>query len=109
MFGINLILVRKLNKIRQSARGEDCTINLPGVCNYNPESVVWCHSNRSEHGKGMGLKAKDEHGAYGCYDCHMVYDRQRKRPEHLSLDNVEEAFTMAMMKSRQILKDKGLI
>jgi len=98
-----------MTKIRQSARGEDCTINLPGVCNYNPETVCWCHSNRSEHGKGMGLKAKDEHGAYGCYDCHMVYDRQRKRPEHLSLDNVEEAFTMAMMKSRQILKDKGLI
>lgn len=57
----------------------------------------------------MGLKAKDEHGAYACYNCHMVYDRQRKRPEHLSLDNVEDAFTMAMVKSRQILKDKGLI
>lgn len=98
-----------LSKIRQSARGEDCTINLPGVCNYNLESVVWAHSNRYEHGKGMGLKAKDEHGAYACYDCHMTYDRQRKRPEHLSLENVEDAFTMAMIKSRQILKDKGLI
>jgi hypothetical protein len=98
-----------MTKIRQSARGEDCTINLPGVCNYNPETSVWAHSNRYEHGKGMGLKAKDEHGAYACYDCHMVYDRQKKRPEHLSLDNVEEAFTMAMLKSRQILKNKGLI
>ena len=98
-----------LSKIRQSARGEDCTINLIGVCNYNPETVVWAHSNRYQDGKGMGLKAKDENGAYACYACHQVYDRQRKRPEHLSLDNVEEAFTMAMMKSRQILKDKGLI
>jgi hypothetical protein len=57
----------------------------------------------------MGKKAEDQHGAYGCYACHMVYDRQRKRPDNLSLDNVEEAFTMAMIKSRQILKDKGLI
>ncbi len=57
----------------------------------------------------MGLKAKDEHGAYGCSECHATYDRQRKRPETLSLENVEDAFTMAMTKSRQILKDKGLI
>lgn len=57
----------------------------------------------------MGLKAKDEHGAYACYACHMTYDRQRKRPEGLSLENVEDAFTMAMIKSKQILKDKGLI
>jgi hypothetical protein len=66
-----------MSKIRKSARGEDCTINLPGVCNYNPETVVWCHSNRYEHGKGMGLKAKDEHGAYGCSECHATYDRQK--------------------------------
>lgn len=57
----------------------------------------------------MGKKAEDQYGAYGCYACHMVYDRQIKRPEHLSLENVEDAFTMAMIKSRQILKDKGLI
>lgn len=99
----------KTSKIRQSARGEQCTINLPGVCNFDADTVCWCHSNRYEHGKGMGLKAKDEHGAYGCSECHATYDRQKKRPDHLSLDNVEEAFTMAMVKSRQILKDKGLI
>ncbi len=105
----SLAIVNSMSKIRRSARGEDCTINLPGICNYNPETVVWCHSNRYEHGKGMGLKAKDEHGAYGCSECHATYDRQRKRPETLSLENVEDAFTMAMTKSRQILKDKGLI
>ena len=97
-----------MSKIRQSARGESCTINLSGVCNYNPDTVVWCHSNRYCDGKGMGLKAKDENGAYGCYACHQVYDRQRKRPKNLSLEEVEEAFTIAMMRSKQILKDKGL-
>jgi hypothetical protein len=102
-------LGKPMSKIRKSARGEDCTINLPGVCNYNSETVVWAHSNRYQDGKGMGLKAKDENGAYACYACHCVYDRQRKRPENLSLEEVEEAFTMAMRKSQQILKDKGLI
>jgi hypothetical protein len=102
-------LGKPMSKIRKSARGEDCTINLPGVCNYNPETVVWAHSNRYQDGKGMGLKAKDENGAYACYACHSMYDRQTKRPNHLSLEEVEEAFTMAMKKSQQILKDKGLI
>jgi hypothetical protein len=99
----------KTSKIRQSARGEDCTINLEGVCNYAPQTTVWCHSNRYEHGKGMGLKANDVHGAYGCSDCHKVYDRQAKRPAHLSLDDVEDAFTLAMEKSLAILICKGLV
>lgn len=99
----------KTTKIRQSARGEDCTINLEGVCNYDPDTVVWCHSNQSAHGKGMGLKANDEYGAYGCSSCHKIYDRQAKRPDHLSLDDVEEAFTLAMEKSRAILVSKNLV
>lgn len=99
----------KTSKIRQSARGEDCTINLDGVCNYNHETVVWCHSNRYEHGKSLGRKADDVHGAYGCSSCHQIYDRQAKRPAHLSLDDVEDAFTLAMEKSLAILICKGLV
>lgn len=84
-------------------------MHLPGVCNYNNDTVVWAHSNRGEHGKGMGKKADDQYGAYLCYSCHQTYDRQRKRPNHLTLEEVEDAFTMAMTRSRLILKDKGLI
>ena len=98
-----------MSKITESARGEECTIRLPKVCNYNPETSVWCHSNRSKDGKGMGLKAKDENGAYGCSQCHAVYDRQHSRPKGMSLQEVEDRFTLAMEKSQQILKDKGLI
>lgn len=99
----------KTTKIRQSARGEDCTINLEGVCNYDPDTVVWCHSNQSAHGKGMGLKANDEHGAYGCCACHAVYDGQAKRPSWLTKDDVDLAFDFAMEKSRAILTRKNLL
>jgi len=98
-----------MSKITASARGESCTLNLSGVCNYDPDTVVWAHSNQGVHGKGLGLKAKDEYGAYACYPCHMTYDRQRNRPKDMPLSEVEEAFIMGMMKSRRILKDKGLI
>ena len=43
--------------IRASARGEDCTLRIPMVCNRDRTTTVYCHSNRLEHGKGMGLKA----------------------------------------------------
>ena len=98
-----------MSKITKSAKDEACTLNIRGVCNYDPSTVVWAHSNQGVHGKGMGLKAKDEHGAYACYPCHMTYDRQKNRPKDLPLSEVEDAFTMGMLKSRQILKDKGLI
>lgn len=59
-------------KITDSARGEQCTINIAGVCSYDPETVVYCHL--PDGGKGMGIKSSDLSGAYGCYTCHQVID-----------------------------------
>jgi len=98
-----------MSKITESARNENCTMRLPGVCSFNPEETVWAHSNRGSDGKGMGKKAHDVNGAYACYACHQTYDRQRQRPMGLSLEEVEAKFTLAMKKSRQILSEKGLL
>jgi hypothetical protein len=97
------------SKIRQSARNETCTLRLFGVCRPEPGNVVWAHSNRSEHGKGGGLKAADEFGCYACFWCHAVYDRQHPRPPGMTLDHVEQDFTRAMAESRAILVTKGLL
>lgn len=60
-----------------------CTFRVENVCNGNPETTVWCHSNEDRHGKGKGLKAHDCFGAWGCSSCHDWYDRGRdpSRPE----------------------------
>ena len=100
---------KALTPIRKSAKGEECTMQLEGVCSHDSETVVWAHSNRASDGKGMGLKANDENGAYACYSCHAVYDRQIKRPSWLTLEDVENAFTLAMKKSRVILERKNLL
>lgn len=97
------------SKIRQSANGEGCTLRLPGVCKPEPGNVVWAHSNRGEHGKGGGMKADDEWGAYACYWCHCVYDRQHKRPAGMTLEFVEGEFARAMAESRTKLRKKGLL
>lgn len=97
------------SKIRQSARHEHCTLRLSGVCREEPGNVVWAHSNRAEDGKAGGMKADDSRGAYACYWCHCVYDRQHKRPPGMTLEHVENEFTRAMDESTVILARKGLL
>jgi len=69
-----------MSKIRQSAKGETCTFNLPGVCNHNPETVVLCHAPHPD--KGMGIKGPDSWAAYGCSNCHAEMDGQTHRYFH---------------------------
>jgi hypothetical protein len=48
-------------------------IRMPGVCNHNPETTVLCHL-RMVGLTGMGMKAQDLLGAWGCSDCHRYVD-----------------------------------
>lgn len=64
------------NAIRMSARGEECTLNIVGVCNYNAETTVLCHL--PDESKGMSHKADDISAAYGCSACHDAIDGRAK-------------------------------
>jgi len=55
-------------KILAKAKGQDCTLNFSGICNYNPESVVACHIR--DKNKGMAQKASDLSVVFGCSSCH---------------------------------------
>jgi hypothetical protein len=68
--------VIRSKKITSAARGEDCTLNIAGRCNYNPETVVYCHFPDETH--GMGIKACDLSGGFGCSACHDVVDGRVK-------------------------------
>lgn len=59
--------------LRNYARGMPCMIRMPGVCNGNPETTVLCHLRMSGI-SGMGLKANDLLGAWGCSACHTYCD-----------------------------------
>jgi len=60
---------KKQDKYTKSAKGQDCQIRSP-ACNYNSETVVFCHLN----GAGIGEKMQNIHGAYGCSNCHDFVD-----------------------------------
>lgn len=48
-------------------------IRMPGICNGDPETTVLCHL-RMVGLTGMGMKANDLLGAWGCSDCHRYVD-----------------------------------
>jgi hypothetical protein len=99
----------KMTPIRKSAKGENCTMRLPGICKPEPGNVVWAHSNDSRHGKGGGKKAEDQYGCYACHWCHMTYDGHIPRPASVSEADVDAAFESAMSESRAILTRKKLL
>lgn len=100
---------KPLSKIRLSARGEECTVRLPYICNFNPDTTVLAHSNKQEHGKGMGLKADDEFAAYCCSSCHDVIDGRAPRPDGMSYEVMLGYFEAGIKRTREILRRKGLI
>lgn len=98
-----------MSKITESARNEMCELQIPGVCNGNRETTVWCHSNKQCHGKGFGKKSLDLFGAFGCSACHDVYDRRRKPPAGMTYAEVEDRFAYGHARSLTKLVAKGLV
>ena len=92
-----------MSKIRKSARGQECQVRLPGVCNFNPETTVLAHIG----GAGIGRKASDLHGAYCCSACHDVLDG-RVKSHYLPID-LELAHYEGMVRTQEMLIEQGLI
>lgn len=88
------------NKIRQAAKGQECT--WPG-CRVQDDTVVFAHSNMSLHGKSIGRKADDLFGAFLCYKHHNEYDNLLTRTEAIG------PFMLAMSKTQKRLIDMGII
>lgn len=55
-------------KLRDFARGQDCTLLMPW-CNRNHETTVLCHI-RAFGNAGTALKPHDFIAYHGCSECH---------------------------------------
>lgn len=100
------------NKIRESARGEDCTVRLTGVCSFDPAKTIWSHARwgaqLGDGGRGMATKALDLCGAYACTDCDAVFDGQRRAP-HLTREQIDLDWCKGHFRSLGRLHEKGLV
>lgn len=65
----------KNSKIRKSARGEDCSLQIFPYCSQNPEETILAHINSES--KGIGKKSEDWYGVYSCATCHDIIDKRR--------------------------------
>lgn len=63
-------------KLTKAARGRDCQVRVPSVCNGNPETTVLAHY-RLAGTSGMGCKPNDFQGAWACSACHDYVDSRR--------------------------------
>jgi hypothetical protein len=84
-----------MSRITKSARGQNCTIRLPGICNFNPETTVFAHISGVRFHKGMGNKVLDALGAFSCSSCHDAIDGRIKTShtrEELKLAQYEGVF-----------------
>lgn len=97
----------ELPKLRESARDKDCTILSPW-CQNRTETVVWCHSPFQEHGKGVGVKAHDIAGCYGCAECHAYLDLLSKQ-EGVPHDERLLLFYRACLRSLIVACREGVI
>jgi len=93
----------KTTKLRQSAKGQQCQIRIPGVCRHETETVCLCHIN----GAGWAMKSLDIHGAYGCARCHAVVDGKYKTKLERHL--IKLWFLEAVIRTQKIMVEEGLI
>lgn len=95
-------------RIRDSARGEQCQVRIVGVCTGSPEHTVWSHAPLGAAGKGRGIKAVDLAGAYCCTACDAVVDGQAPLPPGTTRESVLLDWFMGHMRSLVLLVRKGL-
>ena len=92
-------------KVRASARGEDCTLNITGVCNHNPETVVLCHFPSDI----AGYKSTDLSSGYGCSSCHSALDGATKIDPPLSDENIQYYMRRSQVRTMHRLIEKGIV
>lgn len=95
-----------MSKIRESARGEDCLVRIPGVCNRNPETTVLAHYRLAGY-CGTGIKPPDYMGAYACSACHDEIDERTN--SGYTRGNLKQFHLEGILRTQARLIEKGLM
>ena len=95
-----------MSKLRKSARGEECTLQIYPYCNGNPETVVLCHLPSDS---GMGQKSPDWWAVYGCSSCHDVIDGRSKVFIDDDISAIKSCIRRGHYRTLQRMIEKGLI
>lgn len=92
--------------LRKAARGRECQVRLPGICNGDPETVVLAHY-RLAGLSGMGMKSPDLVASFACSACHDAIDRRAHTD--LERDYVRLAHAEGVFRTQAILAREGVL
>ena len=92
-------------KLRDSARGQECALRIPGVCSGDTETTVLCHLPFG--GRGVGIKASDDFAVYGCHRCHSALDGRALPP--VSQAELYECVIRAIAETHAVWRQEGLV
>ncbi len=95
----------KSQKLRDSARGQDCTVNIRGVCNHRSDTVILAHSPFDK--TGIGTKPHDFLACFACSACHDALHGNVK-PD-IPRDELYEYFHEAMKLTWEYWIEAGLL
>jgi hypothetical protein len=94
-----------MSKLRRSARGKMCALQIYPHCNNNKDTVVLCHLSSSF--SGISMKSKDFFAVYGCSSCHDVIDGRVKT--QLSKEEILRCQLRALERTWNQMIEDGLI
>ena len=95
----------------RAARGQQCMVRIPNVCNFNPETTILAHY-RLAGTCGMGIKPHSLIGSWACSSCHDLIDGRRSSAftrEQLDLMHLEGMVrTLDQLVKQRLLGGKSL-
>ncbi|MDN7144074.1 DUF1364 domain-containing protein [Pseudomonas sp. JQ170] len=95
----------KQSKLTKAARGRECQVRIPGVCNGNPETTVLAHYRMSGT-CGVGMKPNDLQGAWACSACHDACD---SRSRLISREEARQYHAEGVMRTQAVLISEGVV
>lgn len=95
-------------KLTKAARGRDCQVRVPGVCNHDPETTVLAHY-RLAGTNGMGCKPNDFQGAWACSACHDYVDGRSSSRRADDREQVRQLHAEGVMRTQAILIREGVV
>ena len=94
---------------RDAARGEECTLHIPGACTGGTDTTVAAHWPGMDGDRGMSLKSFDACIAFACIGCHDTVDGRRKPPAGETTTTIELAWHRGHLRTLVRLAQKGLL
>jgi hypothetical protein len=96
------------NQLTKAARGRECQIRVPGVCNGNPETTVLAHY-RLAGTNGMSCKPNDFQGAWSCSACHDYVDGRGASRRGADREEARLLHAEGVMRTQDILIREGKV